>query len=70
MHAPSQIIWFPRAFGAITGLQICGKILQRGSGRDRGWRQAEKKKKKPLLKCYIKGDEMQELGPSFEGDGP
>lgn len=29
-----------------------------------------KKKKKPLLKCYIKGDEMQELGPSFEGDGP
>lgn len=30
----------------------------------------QRKKKKTLLKCYIKGDEMQELGPSFEGDGP
>lgn len=59
------LIWFPRAFGTVTGLQVCGRIMQRGSHRGRGWSQAEKGK--PLLKCHSEGGEVREPGPSMRG---
>lgn len=61
MRAPSRISRFPRAFGAVPGLQVCGRIMLRGSHGGRGWRQV--RKGKPLLKCHAKGGEGQEPGP-------
>ena len=61
IRVPSQIIWHLRAFDAITQLQVCGRIMQRGNGGGRDWSQAEKEK--PLLKCHAKGGEVQEPGP-------
>lgn len=61
------MIGFLRAFGAMPGLQVCGRVMQRGRGGGRGRSQAEKGN--PLLKCHAKAGKVQEPGPGVRQMG-